>query len=68
MLVVVLNCNNSSVSIEDIEKPEDLWDMHYKESECSWMEIDSDIKVMEAFIDFTNKRRNKNDSISHTSY
>jgi len=58
MTVIILNYNDSSVHIENVESDivedieDELWEMGYKDSEICWMELKDINTVQEALLDY----------------
>ena len=51
MLVIVLNQNSGEVVIMRVDGEEEIWES-FKESECSWMEIQDVTEVLSAVTSF----------------
>jgi len=51
MIVIILNNNSCSIDIIRVETEEEIWDS-FKESECSWMEIQDVTEVLSAVTSF----------------
>ena len=51
MLVIVLNQNGGEVVIMRVDDEEEIWES-FKESECSWMEIQDVTEVLSAVTSF----------------
>jgi len=51
MIVIILDNNSCSIDIIRVETEEEIWDS-FKESECSWMEIQDVTEVLSAVTSF----------------
>ena len=51
MIAIILDNNSCSIDIIRVETEEEIWDS-FKESECSWMEIQDVTEVLSAVTSF----------------
>ncbi len=48
MKVLVMDQSDGSIKIYDVNTEEEIWELGYKESECSWMEIQDITDILSA--------------------